>query len=72
MLASNKTSNSHRKHGRAVLESVGQARHARVIGQTGVAVARGQSRVQEGLLCGVVSLGLTLLSLSQRSGRSRR
>lgn len=62
----------HREHGRAVLESVGQAGHARVVGQTGVAVAGGQSRVQEGLLRGVVSLGLTLLGLSQCGGRRWR
>lgn len=62
----------HREHGRAVLERVGQTGHARVVGQAGVAVARGQSRVQEGLLRGVVSLGLTLLGLCQRGGRRRR
>lgn len=68
----NKMCDSHREHSRAVLESVGQAGHARVVRQTGVAVPGGQSGVQEGLLRGVVSLGLTLLGLSQRGGRRRR
>lgn len=55
---------SHRKHSRSVLEGVGQARHASVIREACVAVARRQRRVEEGLLRGVVRLGLILLRLS--------
>lgn len=62
----------HREHGRAVLKCVGQARHACVVGQAGVAVAGRQCGVEKGLLRGVVRLTLVLLRLlSQRGGRSR-
>lgn len=63
---------SHRKNSRSVLEGIGQPRHAGVVGETGVAVARWQRGVEERLLRGVVRLGLVLLGLSQRCGRSRR
>lgn len=62
----------HREHSGAVLEGVGQARHAGVVGQAGVAVAGRQCGVEKGLLRGVVRLTLVLLRLlSQRGGRSR-
>lgn len=54
---------SHRKHSRTVLEGVGQAWHASVVWEARVAVARRQRRVEEGLLCGVMCLGLVLLRL---------
>lgn len=57
-------SSSHRKNSRSILEGIGQARHASVVRETCVAVARWQPRVEEWLLCGVVCLGLVLLSLS--------
>lgn len=53
----------YRKHSRSILERIGQARHPSVVRQTGVAVARRQRRVEEGLLCGVMRLGLVLLRL---------
>lgn len=56
--------NSHRKHSRSVLEGIGQAWHASVVWEARVAVARRQRRVEEGLLCGVMRLGLVLLCLS--------
>lgn len=59
---------THRKHGRPILESARQARDARIVGQTGVAVARRQGRVQERLLGGVMRLGLVLLRLRQGGG----
>lgn len=59
---------SHRKHRRTILEGVGQTRYTCVVWQTGVAVARGQCRVEEGLLGGVVCLGLALLWLGQSGG----
>lgn len=54
---------SHREHSRSVLEGVGQARHASVIREACVAVARRQRGVEEGLPGGVVRLGLALLRL---------
>lgn len=60
----------HREHSGAVLEGVGQARHAGVVGQAGVAVAWGQRWVEERLLRVVVRLALVLLRLlGQRGGR---
>lgn len=56
------------KHGGPILEGTG---HSRVVGEAGVAVARGQRRIQKGLLGCVVGLGLALLRLSQRGGRCR-
>lgn len=55
---------SHRKNSRSVLESIRQAWHASVVWETGVAVARRDRRVKKRLLCGVMCLGLVLLSLS--------
>lgn len=46
------------EHGGAVLEGVGHAGHPGVVGQARVAVARGQRRVEEGLLGAVVALRL--------------
>lgn len=62
--------NSYRKHGRAVLEGVGQTRHTSIIGQAGVAVSWWKGWVKEGLLGGVVRLGL--LGLGQCCGWGRR
>lgn len=56
--------NSHRKNSRSILEGIGKPWHASVVRETCVAVARWQRRVEEWLLCGVVCLGLVLLSLS--------
>lgn len=56
--------NSHRKHSRSILEGIRQAWHAGVVWQARIAVARRQRRVEEGLLCGVMCLGLVLLCLS--------
>ena len=63
---------AHREHGGPVLEGVGQARHAGVVGKAGVAVAGGQGGVQEGLLGGVVGLALVLLALGHGGGWRRR
>ena len=63
---------SHREHGRAVLEGVGQAGDTGVVGKASVAVAGRQGGVEEGLLGGVVRLRLVLLRLRQRGGRRRR
>lgn len=55
------------EHGRAILEGVGHAGHAWVVGQARVAVTKGQSRVEEGLLGAVVGLRLRLaLTLALR------
>lgn len=54
---------SHRKHSRSVLEGIGQAWHASVVWEARVAVARRQCRIEEGLLRGVMCLGLVLLRL---------
>lgn len=62
----------YRKHGRAVLEGVGQTGHTSVIGQAGVAVSWWKGWVEEGLLGGVVRLRLGLLGLGQSCGRGRR
>lgn len=51
---------SYRKHSRSVLEGIGQAS---VVWEARVAVARRQSGIEEGLLCGVMRLGLVLLCL---------
>lgn len=63
---------SHRKHGRAVLEGVGQTRYPSVIGKAGIAVSRWKGWAKEGLLGGVMCLGLILLRLGKRCGRGRR
>lgn len=59
--------NTH-KHRGPILEGT---RHARVVGEASVAVARWQRRIQKGLLGCVVGLGLTLLRLSQCGGGRR-
>lgn len=48
------------EHGRAILEGAGHARNTCVVGQARVAVTRGQSWVEEGLLGAVVGLWLRL------------
>lgn len=62
---------AYRKHGRAVLEGVGQAWYTSVIRKAGVAVSGWKGRVEEGLLGGVMRLGLRLLRLGQRRRRGR-
>lgn len=54
---------AYRKHGRAVLEGVGQTWYPSVIGKAGVAVTRWKGRVEKGLLGCMVRLGLCLLRL---------
>lgn len=62
---------THREHGRPVLEGAREPRDPCVIWQTGVTVARRQGRVEECLLRGVVCLRLALLRLRQGRRRSR-
>lgn len=59
--------NTH-KHSGPILEGT---RHASVVGEAGVAVARWQSRIQKGLLGRVVGLRLALLCLSWCRRRCR-
>lgn len=60
---------SHREHSRPILKGAGEAQDPCIVWQAGVTVARRQCRVQECLLCGVVSLHLVLLGLGQDCGR---
>lgn len=48
------------EHGGAILEGAGHSRYTWVVGQACVAVTRGQSWVEEGLLGAVVGLRLRL------------
>lgn len=64
--------NAYWKHGRAVLEGVGQTGDTSIIGQAGVAVSWWKGWVEEGLLGGMVRLCLGLLWLGQRRGGCRR